>query len=70
MPKLAFWDVDTQNDYMLPQGRHYLKGAETLRPSLRKLYATTKVVVIVVSVVNQTPCLFGEKMCKPFKRPS
>jgi nicotinamidase/pyrazinamidase len=39
MANSAFWDVDTQNDYMLPQGRHYLKGAEGIRPALKRLYA-------------------------------
>lgn len=39
MGKAAFWDVDTQNDFMLPSGKMYLKGAETIRPALKKLYA-------------------------------
>jgi nicotinamidase/pyrazinamidase len=39
MVNLAFLDVDTQNDFMLPTGRMYLNGAEKIRPALRKLYA-------------------------------
>ena len=39
MGDVAFWDVDTQNDYMLRQGKMYVKGAEKIRPALRKLYA-------------------------------
>ncbi len=42
MPDVAFWDVDTQNDFMLPGGALYVKGAEKLRPNLRKLYAHAK----------------------------
>jgi len=42
MPQAAFWDVDTQNDFMLPGGRLHVKGAEKLRPRLRKLYAFAK----------------------------
>jgi nicotinamidase/pyrazinamidase len=39
MPDVALWDVDTQNDFMLPGGKLYVKGAEKLRPNLRRLYA-------------------------------
>jgi nicotinamidase/pyrazinamidase len=42
MVNLAFWDVDTQGDFMLPSGKMYLKGAEKIRPALRKLYAFAK----------------------------
>ena len=42
MVNLAFWDVDTQGDFMLPGGKMYLKGAEKIRPALRRLYAFAK----------------------------
>lgn len=42
MRNVAFWDVDTQADFMLPGGRLYVPGAETIRPNLRKLYAAAK----------------------------
>ena len=42
MVNLAFWDVDTQGDFMLPSGKMYVKGAERIRPALRKLYAFAK----------------------------
>jgi nicotinamidase/pyrazinamidase len=32
-----FWDVDTQLDFMSPDGALYVPGAETLRPALAKL---------------------------------
>jgi nicotinamidase/pyrazinamidase len=36
-PKLVFWEVDTQADFMLPGGKLYVSGAEKLLPNLRKL---------------------------------
>lgn len=32
-----FWDVDTQADFMLPEGKLYVPGAEKLRPNLKRL---------------------------------
>lgn len=36
---LAFFDVDTQVDFMLPSGSLYVKDAEEIIPNLRKLIA-------------------------------
>jgi nicotinamidase/pyrazinamidase len=36
---VAFLDVDTQNDFMMPDGRLYVPGAEKLVPRLRRLVA-------------------------------
>ena len=32
-----FWEVDVQRDFMLPGGRLYVPGAETLIPNIRRL---------------------------------
>jgi len=32
-----FWDVDTQADFLLPQGKLYVPGAEKLLPNLNRL---------------------------------
>lgn len=51
--KTAFWDVNTQVDFMLPEGRLYVRGAEKLRPNLRRLYAAArKARIPVVAVVD------------------
>jgi len=34
---LVFWEVDTQADFMLPDGKLYVPGAEKLLPNIRKL---------------------------------
>jgi nicotinamidase/pyrazinamidase len=34
---LVFWEVDTQADFMLPDGKLYVPGAERLLPNIRKL---------------------------------
>ena len=37
--KVAFFDVDTQVDFMLPQGKLYVPGAEQIIPNLVRLMA-------------------------------
>jgi nicotinamidase/pyrazinamidase len=34
---LVFWEVDTQADFMLPDGKLYVPGAEKLLPNIRRL---------------------------------
>jgi nicotinamidase/pyrazinamidase len=34
---VVFWEVDTQADFMLPGGKLYVRGAERLLPTIRKL---------------------------------
>src|ERR1700683_2225741 len=34
---LVFWEVDTQADFMLPNGKLYVPGAERLLPIIRRL---------------------------------
>ena len=34
---LIFWEVDTQGDFMLPDGKLYVPGAERLLPNIRRL---------------------------------
>jgi len=57
MGNVAFWDVDTQNDFMLPSGKMYLKGAEQIRPALKKLYAFARKarIPVVASVDAYSP---------------
>lgn len=39
---LAFFDVDTQIDFMLPQGKLYVPGAEAIIPNLSRLMACAR----------------------------
>jgi nicotinamidase/pyrazinamidase len=32
-----FWEVDAQRDFLLPEGKLYVPGAEKLRPNIRRL---------------------------------
>jgi nicotinamidase/pyrazinamidase len=34
---VIFWEVDTQADFMLPEGKLYVPGAERLLPNIRRL---------------------------------
>lgn len=38
MSRLFFADIDTQRDFMLPDGALYVPGAERLRPKLRRMF--------------------------------
>jgi nicotinamidase/pyrazinamidase len=38
MKNLFFMDIDTQRDFMLPEGRLYVPGAERIIPKLRRLF--------------------------------
>jgi nicotinamidase/pyrazinamidase len=35
--RVIFWEVDTQKDFMLPDGKLYVPGAEKLLPNIRRL---------------------------------
>jgi nicotinamidase/pyrazinamidase len=35
--RFIFWEVDVQRDFMLPGGKLYVPGAETLLPNIRRL---------------------------------
>lgn len=37
MQKLIFWDVDTQYDFMMPDGKLYVQGAESIAQNLKAL---------------------------------
>ena len=52
MGKLIFWDVDTQYDFMMPDGKLYVPGAEKLSDNLSRLtgYARSHGVQICGSV--------------------
>lgn len=53
----VFWDVDTQVDFMLPHGKLYVNGAETLAPNLARLtrYAHDNGIRILASSDNHDP---------------
>jgi len=42
MHSTVFFDVDTQNDFLLPVGSLYVPGAEKLIPTLERLYALVR----------------------------
>jgi len=54
---LIFWDVDTQADFMLPGGKLYVPGAETIIPTLAKLtrWAASHQVLVIADVDAHQP---------------
>jgi nicotinamidase/pyrazinamidase len=54
---LIFWDVDTQVDFMLPDGKLYIPGAETIIPTLGELtsWAASHQVLVVADVDAHQP---------------
>jgi len=51
MARVIFWDVDTQYDFMKPDGKLYVPGAQDIIPNLKRLtdYAHTRGIRIVAS---------------------
>jgi len=47
MTRAILWDVDTQVDFMLPEGRLYVPGAEELRPAMARLVEAAGIAGIV-----------------------
>ena len=47
MAGTVFWDVDTQVDFMLPEGKLYVPGAEETIPTLRRLLEAARAAGIV-----------------------
>ena len=57
MQKLVFWDVDTQYDFMMPDGKLYVQGAESIARNLKTLteYARENDIQICGSVDYHLP---------------
>jgi nicotinamidase/pyrazinamidase len=57
MRRVIFWDVDTQHDFILPDGKLYVPGAEVLRPNLHSLteFAHTHGIPIVATADQHEP---------------
>ncbi|MYE13885.1 MAG: cysteine hydrolase [Gammaproteobacteria bacterium] len=57
MSERVFWDVDTQVDFMLPEGKLYVPGAETIAANLARLtdHAHASGIRIVASSDNHDP---------------
>ena len=39
---MILWDVDTQVDFMLPEGKLYVPGAEETAPAMARLVAAAR----------------------------
>ena len=57
MARLVFWDVDTQRDFIQPEGKLYAPGAEKLIPNLRRIsdYAHAHGIRVVASADDHQP---------------
>jgi nicotinamidase/pyrazinamidase len=57
MGKTVFWDVDTQQDFMYPDGKLYVPGAEDIIPNLARLrrFASTHGVRTIASADDHVP---------------
>lgn len=57
MPRLIFWDVDTQHDFIMPDGKLYVSGSEELLGTLERLtgYAHEHGIPIVASADDHEP---------------
>ena len=57
MSSTIFWDVDTQHDFIQPDGKLYVTGAETITPVLRALtdYAHKRGIRIIASADDHVP---------------
>ncbi len=55
--RIVFWDVDTQADFMLPEGKLYVPGAEKIIPNLAALIAAAQrnAIFVVSSADAHTP---------------
>jgi nicotinamidase-related amidase len=48
--KIVFWEVDAQQDFMLPGGKLYVPGAEKIIPNIKRLVVTAqKAGILLVS---------------------
>ena len=47
MSRVVLWDVDTQVDFMLPDGKLYVPGAEETAPAMRRLVEAARAARIV-----------------------
>lgn len=54
---VIFWDVDTQHDFMMAEGKLYVPGAESIIPNLRRLtdYAHAHGIRVVASADDHVP---------------